>query len=715
MALQSQVWSPATPMPMAESSLYRQRLEVIAEKRRLQEEIRSARRELEEEKLRVERLKRKSLRERWLMDGAAEGPERPEDPTSPDPQSPEGQAQAHIQHLEDSLFTLQSQLQLLQSASTGAQHKPSGRPTWRRQGHRPLSQPPVKASPAGCTDLDKRASLPAGLPGTAPESPLEPGDEAVRAAPALRPLPGAAAASSEANGPCSGPSPAPEQEASQGQGVSQGRAGQAKGGGVVEVVWEGLRATEDSATGPELEAKVEVMVLEAIADRQEASCPERPSWAKEDRGVVEVVWEGVGGTEGSESEATGVVGRGPESARLQEGGEGVASEEEGGAPLGSPDSDGQGGCGAEEASFIWVERVTLSEEWEELVVERREGGAEGPPGVEGGRGEDTWKAEASQAEGSVGASERKAGAEQERAETSPVGERKGRWESLELEGRGGEEEPGADREGGEEPLSAERKEAEGPLRAERGRGEEPSGGEQKGGEGELEAGEEVKEPLAVERQGSEGSLGAEKERGEEKLGAEEEAEGPLGAEKERGEEKLGAEEEAEGPLGAERKGAGETRGAAGGPLGTERRGSEGSRKEEEPLEAEKAPGVEEGLSLEEQREPGAGGEGQVEEAGAPPAAEEDGPQPPEKQEGSLEEETARPQTPAEGRGPSGDATLLLAETPAPEQPAECQPLLQAEGPTARPAPARTPGPPAPLEAEEASGPKQKTCQCCAVM
>uniref|UniRef100_A0A8C4M677 Paralemmin 3 n=1 Tax=Equus asinus TaxID=9793 RepID=A0A8C4M677_EQUAS len=656
---------PSPHRPMAESSLYRQRLEVIAEKRRLQEEIRSARRELEEEKLRVERLKRKSLRERWLMDGAAEGPERPEDPTSPDPQSPEGQAQAHIQHLEDSLFTCWSRRGAL--AHSGAAGGDVGCLTSSLpslQGHRPLSQPPVKASPAGCTDLDKRASLPAGLPGTAPESPLEPGDEAVRAAPALRPLPGAAAASSEANGPCSGPSPAPEQEASQGQGVSQGRAGQAKGGGVVEVVWEGLRATEDSATGPELEAKVEVMVLEAIADRQEASCPERPSWAKEDRGVVEVVWEGVGGTEGSESEATGVVGRGPESARLQEGGEGVASEEEGGAPLGSPDSDGQGGCGAEEASFIWVERVTLSEEWEELVVERREGGAEGPPGVEGGRGEDTWKAEASQAEGS-------------------------------LEGRGGEEEPGADREGGEEPLSAERKEAEGPLRAERGRGEEPSGGEQKGGEGELEAGEE--------------------ERGEEKLGAEEEAEGPLGAEKERGEEKLGAEEEAEGPLGAERKGAGETRGAAGGPLGTERRGSEGSRKEEEPLEAEKAPGVEEGLSLEEQREPGAGGEGQVEEAGAPPAAEEDGPQPPEKQEGSLEEETARPQTPAEGRGPSGDATLLLAETPAPEQPAECQPLLQAEGPTARPAPARTPGPPAPLEAEEASGPKQKTCQCCAVM
>lgn len=39
------------------------------------------------------------------MDGAAEGPEGPEDPTSQDPLSPEGQAQARIQNLEDSLFT----------------------------------------------------------------------------------------------------------------------------------------------------------------------------------------------------------------------------------------------------------------------------------------------------------------------------------------------------------------------------------------------------------------------------------------------------------------------------------------------------------------------------------------------------------------------------------------------------------------------------------
>lgn len=39
------------------------------------------------------------------MDGAAEGPEPQKDPASKDPQSPEGQAQARIRNLEDSLFS----------------------------------------------------------------------------------------------------------------------------------------------------------------------------------------------------------------------------------------------------------------------------------------------------------------------------------------------------------------------------------------------------------------------------------------------------------------------------------------------------------------------------------------------------------------------------------------------------------------------------------
>ncbi|XP_045847275.1 paralemmin-3 isoform X2 [Meles meles] len=727
---------------MAESSLYRQRLEVIAEKRRLQEEIRAARGELEEEKLRVERLKRKSLRERWLMDGAAEGTERPEDSTSKDPQSPEGQAQARIRNLEDSLFTLQSQLQLLQSASTGAQHKPSGRPTWRRQGHRPLSQPTVEAGLTDHADLNKRASLPAGPVDTSPESPSEARDEAARAPSALRPFPGAAGASSEANGPCPGPSPPPEP--SQAPATSKGGVDEAKGG-VVKVVWEGLRATEDCATvatGPELEAKVEEMVLEAIGDRQEASCPELPSWVKEDRGIVEVVWEGVGGPDSGDSEATGELGRGQKAAqasspRLQVRLEGAAPGE-GGVPGGSPDGDGPGGSGGEEGSFIWVERVTLSEDWEELGVEGLEGprmgakggGPESPLGAEKGAGEEAGEAGSGQAEEPVGGgkkwSEEKAETEQEGADMSLMADREGSKDSLEPERRGGEDKLGTAREAAEELLSVAREAVEGPLKAERERGEEPLQIELESAE-ELEAEKEDEEPLGVEQKGDEEKLRVtgepgvlERKEGEGSPKAERTGdEAPLEAEKGGGEESPKAERTGgEAPLEAEKEGEESLEAEKGGG--------------EAPLEAEKTEAVKEDPSLEEQRESEGGQECQAEEvreAGAPVGAkeesrpEEEDPQPQEKQEGSLEEGSVRPQTPAEGQGPSGDATPLLAETPAPEQPAECQPLLRAQGPRANPsarpvptyAPARQPEPSVPPEGEEASGPKQKACQCCAVM
>ncbi|CAN9510504.1 unnamed protein product [Ophioblennius macclurei] len=67
---------------MDETEKYKQRLEAIAEKRRLQEEEDKARREMEDEKLRLQQLKRKSLRDQWLMEGA------PLSPTSPDARAP---------------------------------------------------------------------------------------------------------------------------------------------------------------------------------------------------------------------------------------------------------------------------------------------------------------------------------------------------------------------------------------------------------------------------------------------------------------------------------------------------------------------------------------------------------------------------------------------------------------------------------------------------
>ncbi|XP_064136865.1 paralemmin-3 isoform X2 [Loxodonta africana] len=760
---------------MAESSLYRQRLEVIAEKRRLQEEIRAARLELEEEKLRVERLKRKSLRERWLMDGAAEETDWPKDPALQEPQSPEGQAQARIQNLEDNLFTLQSQLQLLQSASTGAQHKPLGRPIWRRQGHRPLSQPILEAGPADPAILDKRASLPPGPTGMSPESPSEPREEALGALPALRQVPGmTAAASSEANGPCPGLSPPPEQELSKGVTAVERRVGEAKGGGVVKVVWEGLRATEDcamGATGPELEAKVEEMVLEAIGDRQAAGSPELPSWVKEDRNVVEVVWEGVGGTEGSDSGGTGEGGRGLEAAqqslpRLPEQLQGVISKEGEGSHRGSPEGNGQGGSGGEEGSFIWVERLALSEEWEELLVEgpkgpgqvAREEEDEGLLGKEKGGGEETWEVERRRAEESLvekKGGEEEPGTEREEAKEPSGIEKKGDEEELGAEKTGVEETPEVEKKGDEEQLGTERRGVEESTKTEREgreegaerRVEEALGVEKKEGKEQLGAEKKAEELLGAEKKDGEESLRAEKERGEvqpgtekkaveeslvvERKGSEEKLEAqrkggeePLEVEKKGGEEKLEAEKKgSEQPLESEKKGSEE-------PLEAEKKGSE------EPLESGKTQGVEEYLSPEEQRESGGGREPQAEEvseAGTPlgakkePRPEEEELQPQEKQEGSLEE-AAKLQTPAKGQGPMGDAMPLLAETATPEQPAsehpaECQPLLPVEGPSANTsahpvptyAPARQPEPPAPAEREEARGPKQKTCQCCAVM
>uniref|UniRef100_A0A8D2HPX4 Paralemmin 3 n=1 Tax=Urocitellus parryii TaxID=9999 RepID=A0A8D2HPX4_UROPR len=677
---------PSPHRPMAESSLYRQRLEVIAEKRRLQEQIRAARRELEEEKLRVERLKRKSLRERWLMDGAAEGPQQPEDPGSKDPQSPEGQAQARIRNLEDSLFTLQSELQLLQSASTGAQHKPLGRLTWRSLVPPALTWPFLSSADLrpGQAEPDKRASLPTGLVGASPEVPSEPQEEAAGVLPPQRQVPGAVGASPEANGPCPGPSPGREQERSLEPGVVE-----AKGAGVVEVVWEGLRAPGDCATGTlgtsglELEARVEEVVLEAIGDRQGAGSPELPAWVKEDRGVAEVVWEGLGGTEsqagevGPEATLSSLPGLRP---RLQ----GDASREGEGAPGGSPEAEGQGGSGGEEGSFIWVERATLSEDWEELLME----GLEGPVVTEGG-GQEAWEVGRRRAEESPGAggeeSEAKPGTGRDTAVNASEGpqqpERGGEGEgaqaaekeeeeALGVEEKGGQEMPGAteaEREGGETASGAERE------------GEEVSQVQRKGGEEALEAEREGGEEAETEREGGEAASGTEREGGEEALEAEREGgEAASGAEREGGEEGLGAQK----------------------TQGTEEElGSGGQRESGERTESQ----------------------GEVSEAGATLGVKQEpvpgeGPRP-------LEEEAAQLRTPAESQGPPGDAMPLLRASPAAQQPTERQPLLQRGRPRANPsahpaptyAPARQPEPAAPAEGEEARGPKQKSCQCCALM
>ncbi|XP_043833931.1 paralemmin-3 [Dromiciops gliroides] len=670
MALQSQGlppsgWTPANPMPMVESALYRQRLEVIAEKRRLQEQISGARRELEEEKLRVQRLKRKSLRERWLMDGTAEGPEGAE--PEADPHSPEGQAQARIQHLEDSLFTLQSQLQLLQSASTGAQHKTSAWPTWRRQVSRSLSQTAMESGPEGKEDLEKRTSLPVMPAVSMPDPstsriPKELGGEGATTPQAPKEEEVSTADTVEANGPCPAPIPvelestqnqvdrAEDRDPGAGDGVDSSGV-TVQGPGIVKVEWDGLRFLEESSreapTCPErkkakeqeveeivLEVigdhqvteepelpqwmtkdrrvqEVEDMVLETIKSRSMMEAPELPEWVTKDRGVVEVVWEGLGGIDGSDMGDSEEMAR-EEATTGSLASPGLEPKEQG--PGGSPELGDQG-----EGSFIWVERVLITEDWEEVLVEESGGTA-------------------------------KKSKEGEARETLQLGgEEEGEKEQLEMEKEGEEE----------KHLETEKL----------------------GSEGETE---EVlqKDGGREEVKGNEEQLGEEKE-GEGKQGDAEEEAG--------GEKELGVEEE-------------------------EEREELGSKEEEE--EEEKEGGVEKEMPAEKDpEEEGSDSEGKAEqEQEAKQATQsETGPEP------QAEEATSAP------GGPQAPATSS-EQLPAPEAgPPERQPLLQPAVRTAHPAtrtahpasrpvptyaPAQRPEPPP--DSEQASGSKQ-TCQCCVVM
>ncbi|XP_056265285.1 paralemmin-3 isoform X2 [Pseudoliparis swirei] len=93
---------------MDETEKYKRRLEAIAEKRRLQEDEDRARRDMEDEKLRLQQLKRKSLRDQWLMEGA---PLSPKSQGAQSPRSPLLGSQP--QEMEKHIDKLQSESQRL--------------------------------------------------------------------------------------------------------------------------------------------------------------------------------------------------------------------------------------------------------------------------------------------------------------------------------------------------------------------------------------------------------------------------------------------------------------------------------------------------------------------------------------------------------------------------------------------------------------------------
>uniref|UniRef100_A0A8C5N4B1 Uncharacterized protein n=1 Tax=Leptobrachium leishanense TaxID=445787 RepID=A0A8C5N4B1_9ANUR len=88
---------------MEETQIYNQRLHGITEKRRILTQVETIQRELEQQRLKLMQLKRKSLRDRWLMEGLSPAPEAEND-------NPLAQTEGKIRQLEVELEGLQSRL-----------------------------------------------------------------------------------------------------------------------------------------------------------------------------------------------------------------------------------------------------------------------------------------------------------------------------------------------------------------------------------------------------------------------------------------------------------------------------------------------------------------------------------------------------------------------------------------------------------------------------
>lgn len=95
---------------MEEAELVKGRLQAITDKRKIQEEISQKRLKIEEEKLKHQHLKKKALREKWLLDGTGSGKEHEE------MKKQNQQDQHQTQVLEQSILRLEKEIQDLEKA-----------------------------------------------------------------------------------------------------------------------------------------------------------------------------------------------------------------------------------------------------------------------------------------------------------------------------------------------------------------------------------------------------------------------------------------------------------------------------------------------------------------------------------------------------------------------------------------------------------------------
>ncbi|XP_061821949.1 palmdelphin isoform X2 [Nerophis lumbriciformis] len=97
---------------MEEADLLKERLQAITDKRRVQEDIARKRGQIEEEKLKLQYIKKKTLREQWLMDGVSPQSGEEEEACrlqAQDEQQQSQRLQTHIDRMEKEMEALEAE------------------------------------------------------------------------------------------------------------------------------------------------------------------------------------------------------------------------------------------------------------------------------------------------------------------------------------------------------------------------------------------------------------------------------------------------------------------------------------------------------------------------------------------------------------------------------------------------------------------------------
>ncbi|KAM9337352.1 palmdelphin [Symphorus nematophorus] len=96
---------------MEEADLLKERLQAITDKRRIQENIAMKRRQIEEEKLKLQYIKKKALREQWLMDGLSQQSEEEQEAARLQAQDEQQQSD----ELQSNIFRIEKEIEALET------------------------------------------------------------------------------------------------------------------------------------------------------------------------------------------------------------------------------------------------------------------------------------------------------------------------------------------------------------------------------------------------------------------------------------------------------------------------------------------------------------------------------------------------------------------------------------------------------------------------